>query len=81
MERDAREYGTTRRQLHVIKMRGVRFQDGRHDFVINTGGLELFPRLLAPKELYRNNISILKCFEVYLAQWPISLKSPLATKP
>lgn len=49
MERDAREYGTTRRQLHVVKMRGVRFQDGRHDFVINTGGIELFPRLLAPK--------------------------------
>ena len=47
MERDAREYGATRRQLHVIKMRGVRFQDGRHDFVINTGGIELFPRLLA----------------------------------
>ena len=49
MERDAREYGTTRRQLHVVKLRGVRFQDGRHDFVINTGGLELFPRLLTPK--------------------------------
>jgi circadian clock protein KaiC len=49
MERDAREYGTTRRQLHVVKLRGVRFQDGHHDFVINTGGIELFPRLLAPK--------------------------------
>ena len=49
MERDAREYGTTRRQLHVVKMRGVRFQDGRHDFVIHTGGLELFPRLSAPE--------------------------------
>jgi circadian clock protein KaiC len=47
MERDAREYGRTRRQLHVIKMRGLRFQDGRHDFVIKTGGLELYPRLSA----------------------------------
>jgi circadian clock protein KaiC len=45
MEREAREYGSTRRQLHVIKMRGVRFQDGRHDFVIKSGGLELYPRL------------------------------------
>jgi circadian clock protein KaiC len=26
-------------------MRGVRFQDGRHDFVIKSGGLELYPRL------------------------------------
>jgi circadian clock protein KaiC len=26
-------------------MRGVRFQDGRHDFVIETGGIQLYPRL------------------------------------
>ena len=47
MEREAREYGTTRRQIHIVKMRGVRFQDGRHDFLIQTGGLELYPRLSA----------------------------------
>jgi len=47
MERHGREYGTTRRQMHVVKMRGVRFQDGRHDFVIKTGGLDLYPRLSA----------------------------------
>lgn len=45
MEREPREYGTTRRQIQVVKMRGVRFRDGRHDFVIKTGGLELYPRL------------------------------------
>jgi len=45
MERDSREYGTTRRQMHVVKMRGVRFQEGHHDFVLKTGGLELYPRL------------------------------------
>src|SRR5690348_17740835 len=28
MEREGREYGNTRRQLHIIKMRGVRFLDG-----------------------------------------------------
>src|SRR5215831_12392971 len=47
MERESREYGSTRRQIHIVKMRGVRFQDGRHDFVIETGGLELYPRLSA----------------------------------
>ena len=47
MERESREYGTTRRQIRVVKMRGVQFQDGRHDFVIKTGGLELFPRFSA----------------------------------
>lgn len=45
MERDAREYGTTRRQMRVVKMRGVQFEDGHHDFLIKTGGLELYPRL------------------------------------
>jgi circadian clock protein KaiC len=45
MERAAREYGSTKRQIHVIKMRGVRFQEGGHDFVIKTGGVELYPRL------------------------------------
>ena len=49
LERDAREYGSTRRQLHVVKLRGVRFKDGRHDFVIKTGGIELYPRLSAPE--------------------------------
>jgi circadian clock protein KaiC len=47
MEREGREYGNTRRQFHVVKMRGVRFRDGRHDFVIHTGGIEIYPRLSA----------------------------------
>ena len=47
LEREEREYGSTRRQLHILKLRGVRFQEGRHDFAIRTGGLELFPRLSA----------------------------------
>jgi len=51
MEREGREYGTTRRQIHIVKMRGVPFQDGRHDFVIHTGGLELYPRLSANNAL------------------------------
>lgn len=47
LELEGREYGTTRRQVHIVKMRGVRFQEGRHDFVVRTGGIELFPRLSA----------------------------------
>jgi circadian clock protein KaiC len=45
MEREPREYGTTRRQIHVAKMRAVQFTDGRHDFIIKRGGIELYPRL------------------------------------
>ena len=47
MEREPREYGTTRRQIHIAKMRAVQFIDGRHDFIIQRGGIELYPRLVA----------------------------------
>lgn len=47
LEREAREYGNFRRQVHVVKMRGVQFREGRHDFVINSGGVEIYPRLSA----------------------------------
>jgi circadian clock protein KaiC len=50
MERDTRDYGTTRRQLHIIKMRAVPFRDGLHDFVIRAGGIEVFPRLSASEQ-------------------------------
>ncbi len=48
LEREEREYGTTKRQARVIKMRGVSFEEGRHDFCIRTGGIELFPLLGSP---------------------------------
>jgi circadian clock protein KaiC len=48
MERETREYGDTRRQIHILKMRGVRFRDGLHDFLIKSGGIEIYPRLRAP---------------------------------
>ena len=41
------EYGTIGRRLQVIKMRGQRFQGGLHDFVLDTGRVEVFPRLIA----------------------------------
>lgn len=41
------EYGPGRRNLRVIKMRGIRFHGGEHDFNLDTGGLTVFPRLVA----------------------------------
>ncbi len=38
-------YGRTLRQLRVVKFRGSDFSSGSHDFVINRGGLTVFPRL------------------------------------
>src|SRR5687767_4635627 len=43
----AQEYGSERRRLRVLKMRGHAFRGGYHDFLIRTGGIELFPRLVA----------------------------------
>lgn len=40
-------FGAQRRRLHVVKMRGVRFRGGYHDFEILRGGLMVYPRLVA----------------------------------
>lgn len=40
-------YGAERRRLRVFKMRGRNFRSGSHDYIIRTGGLEVFPRLIA----------------------------------
>jgi circadian clock protein KaiC len=41
------QYGPERRRLRVIKYRGQRYRGGYHDFVIETGGVRVFPRLVA----------------------------------
>src|SRR6185503_19533615 len=33
--------------LRVVKYRGTSFRGGYHDYLINHGGLEVFPRLVA----------------------------------
>lgn len=43
----ARDYGAERRRLRVIKYRGRRFRGGFHDFSIEAGGVEVFPRLVS----------------------------------
>lgn len=40
-------YGAERRRLRVFKMRGRNFGSGSHDYIIRTGGLEVFARLVA----------------------------------
>ena len=41
------EYGSDRRRLRILKHRGRKFRGGYHDYVIGTGGLKVFPRLVA----------------------------------
>ena len=40
-------YGQLRRELEIVKYRGSDFASGFHDFVIRTGGIQVFPRLVA----------------------------------
>jgi circadian clock protein KaiC len=47
LEELAPEYGAERRRMRVIKYRGQRFRGGYHDFVIETGGVRVFPRLVS----------------------------------
>ncbi|MDB5942609.1 MAG: circadian clock protein KaiC [Ramlibacter sp.] len=47
LEQTVGQYGPERRNLRVIKMRGIRFRGGDHDFNLDTGGLAVFPRLIA----------------------------------
>jgi circadian clock protein KaiC len=47
MDQAVDTYGPERRRLRVIKMRGIRYRGGEHDFVLDTGGIAVFPRLVA----------------------------------
>src|SRR5688572_18750511 len=41
------KFGINRRYLSVTKLRGARFVEGNHDYLIRRGGIVLFPRLVA----------------------------------
>jgi circadian clock protein KaiC len=47
LERTAQEYGAQRRRMEVVKMRGIKYRGGFHDFELDTGGIRVFERLVA----------------------------------
>ncbi|MFC7535904.1 ATPase domain-containing protein [Sphingomonas sp. GCM10030256] len=47
LEELAPEYGAERRRMRVIKYRSRRYRGGYHDFAIQTGGVQIFPRLVS----------------------------------
>ena len=42
-----RDFGIKRRRLEVRKLRGSAFREGFHDYSIETGGISIYPRLVA----------------------------------
>ncbi|HYP00891.1 MAG TPA: ATPase domain-containing protein [Pyrinomonadaceae bacterium] len=47
LEHLALDYGAERRRLRVVKLRGSKYRGGYHDFRIETGGVVVYPRLVA----------------------------------
>lgn len=47
LEKLARTFGTTRRQIEIIKLRGSTFREGFHDYGIQHEGVVVYPRLIA----------------------------------
>lgn len=60
LEKASPPYGVARRTLNVVKMRGVQFKEGFHDFVIRKGGVIVFPRLVAAEHRTSYDRSVFK---------------------
>ncbi|HVG09119.1 MAG TPA: ATPase domain-containing protein [Thermoanaerobaculia bacterium] len=53
-------YGSQRRRLQVHKIRGISYAGGYHDYAIHTGGVAVYPRLVAaahPGEFRNSSVS------------------------
>jgi circadian clock protein KaiC len=46
-ENEAKDYGSERRRMRIVKYRGVAFRGGFHDYKIVRGGIVIYPRLVA----------------------------------
>jgi KaiC/GvpD/RAD55 family RecA-like ATPase len=57
LEQRTGEYGGKRRRLEIVKLRGVDFRDGYHDFRITTGGIRVQPRLVAANHRQQRTIA------------------------
>jgi circadian clock protein KaiC len=41
------DFGPDRRRLRIVKMRGMKYRQGYHDYTIRTGGMVVYPRLIS----------------------------------
>jgi circadian clock protein KaiC len=58
LEQGFREYGGERRRIQVTKLRGVNYRGGFHDVRIETGGLRVYPRVVAADEPGEPRLSV-----------------------
>ena len=45
LKQTVHDFGLVRRRLEIVKLRGVAYVGGFHDFAIETGGIHVYPRL------------------------------------
>jgi circadian clock protein KaiC len=53
------DYGAERRRVRILKYRGQPYRGGYHDFTIQTGGVQVFPRLVAAEYRARKKSFVL----------------------
>ena len=67
LEQLAPAYGSERRRLWIVKIRGRTYAGGFHDFAMRKEGLEVFPRLVAAE--HRGSRTSPKCCPAALPRW------------
>ena len=60
LEQLSPDYGAERRRLSITKLRGQRYRGGYHDFTIVSGGLSVYPRIIASEHLKTAEATIVK---------------------
>jgi circadian clock protein KaiC len=60
LEQLSPEYGAERRRIRIAKLRGQVYRGGYHDFIIERGGLNVFPRLVAAEHDQSTGRGLLK---------------------
>jgi circadian clock protein KaiC len=85
LEQVAPGYGAERRRVRIIKYRGQKYRGGYHDFTITTGGINVYPRLIAAEHRHRfsrNQLSSgVKAFDALLGGGVESGSSTLVLGP
>jgi circadian clock protein KaiC len=50
------EFGNERRRLNIVKLRGIEYMGGFHDYVIKKGGVDIFPRMISAQHIAKESI-------------------------
>jgi circadian clock protein KaiC len=60
IEQVVSDYGSEKRRIKINKMRGLNFVGGYHDAMIVSGGMRVFPRLVASEHLRKGERGVMK---------------------